>query len=148
MSPVWVAVLSQREMKLFERDLENKELKYIRSVVNELEGKSDQDISRHKPGVVSEGGRGVARHVMTAGVSPHDIAIRAYVRRIAKELETNRTQGHLTELIVIAEPRIMGMIKSHFKPPMQKIVSQWIPKDLEKATTSIVSDTVSQFSPW
>jgi protein required for attachment to host cells len=138
-----VAVLSQRELKLFRREDPSGKLFFEKSLQNNLEHERNIDISRHHPGVISEGGHGVSRHVMDGGQSPHDLATRQFARNVGRFLETESKAGHWSKLVVIAEPRLMGEVRSEMPEPLKKMTARWVSKDLEKATTPTLEAAVN-----
>lgn len=138
-----VAVLSQKELKLFSRDNKSGRLSFEKRLENDMNHERNIDISRHHPGMVSDGGAGVARHVMDAGQNPHDVATALFARNAGKFLDNERKSGQLTELVVIAEPRFMGQFKSEMPTALRKITLSWVGKDLDKATTPILETAVT-----
>ncbi len=144
MGTTLVAVLSQKEMKLFDRDIATGGLKFQQRLENEMSGERNSDISRHRPGVVNEGGSGVARHVMDAGSDPHELASKQFAHRVAGFLDHERAEGRLSQLIVVAEPRFLGRLRSEMGDGLKKITTCWVDKDLDKAPTSVLESTINR----
>jgi len=144
MGTTLVAVLSQKEMKLFARDMATGGLKFQRRLENEMCGERNINITRHRPGVVSEGGAGTARHVMDTGTSPHDEASKLFAHKVAEFLDHERSEGRLSQLIVVAEPRFLGRVRSEMSDGLKKITTCWVDRDLDKAPTSVLESTISR----
>ena len=114
----WVAVLSQSMMKLFERDIDTDELRYIQTVYN-----NDTHGLEHKGEI-------------------HENAVETFARFIVKTLESERTHDSFSSLTVIAEPRFLGRVRKSMSADLERTVARWIAKDLEKATTDTIADRV------
>jgi protein required for attachment to host cells len=144
MGTTLVAVLSQKEMKLFDRDLATGGLKFQQRLENEICDERSSDISRHRPGAINEGGAGVARHIMDAGTDPHEVASKQFAHKVADFLDHERSEGRLSQLIVVAEPRFLGRIRSEMADGLKKITTCWVDKDLDKAPTSVLESTINR----
>ena len=141
----WIITLSLTEMKIFDFDEENgSALKFLESVSNELVGLKGKEMAGHKPGLVAEGGRGVARYVLTGHQDPREIANDAFVLHVAKFLDSERRHCRFSKLIVAAEPRFLGRFKKCLNAETLKSIIGWIPKDLEKLSTEDIAERVRQ----
>ena len=146
MEKSWVAVLSQAQMKLFVRVDGEKSLKFIKSIENELGRLRSKDVSRHEPG---SGIRGSAHHgngpytMSSSSETPHELTSDSFALHIANFFDDERKQGHVADLTITAEPKFMGRLKKAMTDETKKIVSNWIGKDFEKATTDVICEAAS-----
>jgi protein required for attachment to host cells len=141
--PTWVVITSQAKMKIFKQTPVSGELHHLKTIENPMVDSSDTEISRHTPGVSMEGGR---QHVMGGGDSPHDIETAAFIREIAVFLDHERRQHNVSHLIIAAEPRMLGHLKSQLSTETLQMVTKWIDKDLEKEPTEKLLGRVSHES--
>jgi protein required for attachment to host cells len=147
MTKSWVAVLSQSQMKLFGRVDGEDSLEFIKSLENELARLKSKDVSRHEPGKGIRGSahRGDGQYSMTSSSeTPHEITSDAFALQIANFLDDERKQGHVSDVTITAEPKFMGRVKKAMTDETKKIVLKWIGKDLEKATTDIITEVVNK----
>lgn len=135
-----VAVLSQKEMKLFNQDPDTRALSFVQKIENTDYSERNLEVTRHHPGVVQDG---VSRSVMDAGTNPHDLIAEQFARKAVQFLDHEHKQGRLSELIVIAEPRFLGRIRSEMSEQLQKATARWIAKDLDKATTATLESALN-----
>lgn len=139
----WVAVMSQSTMKIFERDFDSGEIRYVKTIRNSLGRTRSRFLGRHDRGFVAEGGQNGARlHSMDAGVDSHAIVATSFAKRIAKILDSERTHGSYSSLTIIAEPKFLGRVRKSMNHETLKTVAREIPKDLGKATTETIADVV------
>lgn len=139
-----VAVLSLMEMKLFRRDPETGSLDFLRKFENEDYSERNIEVSRHHPGVVKDGS---GRHQLDAGTNPQDLLAEKFARKIANFLDHEHKQGRFSDLIVVAEPKMLGRVRTEMSDELKKATSHWIGKDLEKATTATLESELGSTPP-
>lgn len=145
MGKAWIVVANREKMKIYEHRSDRDPLQLVASLENELSHLSDSALSRHKPGMIQEGGhKGASRHVMNAGRRPHDLQTDYIAHRIVTFLNHKRIQNHLEDLRIFAEPRMLGRIKAMMPQATRKIVSSWMNKDLIKLPLFSLSKEIKQ----
>lgn len=143
MGTTWVAICSQATMRVFEKRGQQATLQALKTLENEAVNLKERDITRHRPGMVPEGGKtGVSRHVLGTGTDPHDLIVQGFARRIAQDLEDARRHRSFTELVIVAEPKFLGRIKRELPVDTRRLVSHWISKDLAKETIENISGAI------
>lgn len=135
----WVLVMSQSMMKIFDRDIESGDLRYVKTVRNQAGRVRSRFLGRHDHGSIADGAH---HHALDAGQDAHSTATDAFARRIAKQLEADRAAMEFSSLTIIAEPRFMGKIRKAMSDETLKIVARWITKDFEKAPTEEIAGCV------
>lgn len=136
----WVVVTSQASSRIFERGPRGG-LKLISTLDNELVHIRNREMRKHKPGMIKAGSR---HHIMTGQIDPHRQSAEQFALKITRFLDKERIQNNFEELVIVAEPRMAGHIKSSMKAKMQKCVSHWIHKDLEKAKPQDLAKVVKK----
>jgi protein required for attachment to host cells len=134
----WVIVLSRAKMKVFECDQVG-QLSHLLNLVDEDGHVRGRDLIKHSSGSRYEGGHSpsfVRNMTSGSGDKPKQLASEDFARKIVQFLRNEHAHGHVQELVVIAEPSFLGMIKKTMDEQTQKIVSDWLIKDLEKSSTS------------
>jgi protein required for attachment to host cells len=56
-----------------------------------------------------------------------------FAKRIARRLDTERRNGDCQELVIIAAPHFLGMLRPQLSPSTRKIVVREVAKDLVRA---------------
>jgi len=134
-----VAVLSQKEMKLFRRDPETGALSFLHKIANDDYSERNSEVTRHHPGVAQYG---VTRPMLDAGTNPHDLIAEQFARQITNFLDHEHKQGRFSELIIVAEPRFLGRVRREMSDELKKVTTGWLGKDLEKATTATLESAL------
>lgn len=78
------------------------------------------------------------RHGAASDYNPHTIEIERYVARIGHELESRHRTGRLSNLTVIAEPRLLGVLRAHLPNDIQKLVTREISGDYTHANHALL----------
>lgn len=98
-----------------------------------------QEMVSDKTGRVFDRGRGghgprsTARHGAASDFDPHAAEYERFAKRIARRLDTERRSGECHELVIIAAPHFLGVLRPQLSRPTQKIVVREVAKDLVRA---------------
>ena len=98
-----------------------------------------QEMVSDKTGRVFSRGRGgagprsTARSGAASDFDPHTAEYERFAKRIARRLDTERRNGDCHELVIIAAPHFLGMLRPQLSGPTQKIVVREVAKDLVRA---------------
>lgn len=90
-------------------------------LVSDRPGRSFDSFSKSRGGHQTGG----PRHAMSSKESPSDHAMTVFSETIADWLESARKENKFDKLILIAEPRFIGRLKSHLSTPtLQLVISE------------------------
>ena len=142
-----VVVVNRREAKIFaplaRTDTTPESLKFVSSLKNVADAEINPQLVRRADSPPPESGHGVSRHSLEPWNDPHEIAVGAFMVHVAKFLDCERASGRLSEIVVIAEPHSIGLLKASLTTPTDRIVSRWIIKDLTHATIDELAATIA-----
>lgn len=92
----------------------------------------NRDIQADRPGrTFDRAGHG--RHAMEPPTDPQDVIEQRFLREVAVWLDEQRHRGAFDRLVVIAEPRALGVLRRAMPKPLAGTVIAEIPSDLTKA---------------
>ena len=99
----------------------------------------DRDLMSDRPGRSYESVGG-ARHAIERENDPrHREAVR-FARRIARRLDDARRKDEFEELVVIAGPQFLGLLRPEFSRLTRARVAHEIPKDLVHGPVQVLRD--------
>jgi protein required for attachment to host cells len=146
MSNHWYVVANQTEAKIFSsvskdfRGQGNKNsLELIKVLENPAGQEKSRDFFRKQPGfgMRSLGNRGgVARYAEGKRSDPHEEVAKEFAKKISKYLEKCRQHADFDYLSIVAEPHFLGKLRSELSAATERKVSDWIKKDLHKASNA------------
>lgn len=129
MSKTWIVVCDRVSARVFSK----KPFRLLLKMDNELGRERNRAMSTDKPGMSrAKFGRSSSVYALTGEKDPHEDAAKAFARKIAGYLDDQKNSKKFDELIIVAEPRMMGRIKT----PMTKSLKEgamFIAKDLGRA---------------
>lgn len=97
----------------------------------------DRDFNSDRPGrkddhaALSGGRRGAtAHHGVGGGQRPRQREAALFAQQIATRLEEDRARGAPEHLVLVAEPRFLGLLREALPAAMRQLVTEEIHKDL------------------
>ena len=78
-------------------------------------------------------------HFFDPHTDPKDLIKEDFAKVIVKQIEKTHGQKHFDQIILIAEPQILGHIRKNLSNIIGKLVAKEIPKDLVDSSVEIIS---------
>ncbi|MFE8070051.1 host attachment protein [Marinobacteraceae bacterium S3BR75-40.1] len=133
MKPTWVVIMDTEKARIFEQAGRQGELQEKDCLVNPEAHLREQDLSSDR------GGRGVGgalRGSHDLGDEQHFKKIKAhqFAKRIAEHLRKAAHEQDYDELVLCAEPRFLGIIRSELPGEVEQRVRREVHKDLGHLT--------------
>ena len=94
---------------------------------------TDQDGRLSERNRSGNGPRSASRHGSN-NLDPHAVEYARFAKRISRRLETERRNGKFEELIIIAAPQFLGLLRPELSGPTRKRAVKEIAKDLVRAS--------------
>ena len=122
-SNVWLITMNRAQAKIWKWDKDSRDLVSIKSWAFPDGKKKGSDLISDQPGrvfnsrTVSRGGHQTAapRHSYGNKEKPQTYATEKSVRLVCDWFERNSLKDNVTDLVCVAEPKLMGMIQKRFK---------------------------------
>jgi protein required for attachment to host cells len=86
-------------------------------------------------------------HGHEAAASAHEHSAEVFAKELAGELKSGRAQQHVTQIILIAEPHFLGILRHELDAPTARLVTSSVPKDLVHATIDDIEAHVNTAVP-
>ena len=106
----WVLVAQRAGARIYEHRGPGKGLNLLDTIENEEGRLRDGEINSDRPGRAFDShDRG--RHAMEPNETPHERIAADFARSLAKGLEEARVRGDFDQVILVAEPRMLGLLR-------------------------------------
>ncbi|OFZ28329.1 MAG: hypothetical protein A2622_04295 [Bdellovibrionales bacterium RIFCSPHIGHO2_01_FULL_40_29] len=130
----WYVVASQKEVRIFVKTLKRQQLKIFKTLTNLLGGEKRRALIRKQAGqgVKSIGHIGSIHYSVPKRHDPHEDAVIQFAREITQFLEKEKLKKSFESLSIIAEPHLLGKIRTEMSDDLKTSVTHWIKKDLQK----------------
>ncbi len=117
------------------------------SVINRLEeteGFTHPEAHRSNRELVGDSsGKSVDQHgTLDPATSAKEQEARGFAKMLARHLQELHNQQHFEQLILVAPPRFLGMLRKELPGPLGQLVTQSIDKDLTTASAEELIDYI------
>lgn len=130
----WYIVANQKEVRIFVKESERQQLKLLKILTNPLGREKRRALIRKQAGrgVRSVGHLGSVHYSEPKRRDPHEVAVIQFAREVAQFLEKEKLKKSFKSLTVVAEPHLLGKLRTEMIGSLKASVSSWITKDLQK----------------
>jgi protein required for attachment to host cells len=132
MSQKWVVVADQSRARIFAMDSPSAPLREIEDLLHPAGRQRAQELKSDRPS-----------HPVEAKVDVKEHEAISFARRIADRIERARTQAELTQLVIVAPPDFLGVLRAALSPPAMKHVVQTLDKNLVRETEAEIREYLS-----
>ena len=115
--------------RIFESHLSLRDLKKVDDLVHTPSRLTNRDL------VDDASGKSVDQHgSLEPATSPKDHEKIVFAKRLGKHLKKMHSQKHFDELVLVAPPKFLGMLRDELQSPLDKLVTRTVDKDLTRLT--------------
>lgn len=141
MPNTWILVAHASGARLFENAGPGKGLDLRRTIEHPKGRLRDGEFDSDRPGRSFER-VGQVRHAMSREKSPSDEAVTAFARELASMLKDGRLDGSYERLVLIAPPRVLGLVRNALDEPTSGLIVGSLDKDLAYHDEEQIRDQV------
>lgn len=128
----WILVAHRSGARLFENRGPGKGLELLQTVEHPAGKLRNREIDSDKHGR-SFDRRGGGRHAYTAEQEPTTHIAEQFAKQLADMLDDGRTRQRYAQLVLVAEPRFLGILRAALPAATAALVSGTLDKDLASA---------------
>lgn len=128
MKQEWIVVASRAEVRIFARK-GIRSLELISEVGNPAGMLRTKDLESDSPGRATDN-RMHARHAYSTEESSRDRSLRTFYREIIEIIQRGAFEHRFESLTIIAEPRLLGILRALLPANVKALVHHEISKDL------------------
>ena len=129
MGKKWVLVAHRSGARLFENRGPGKGLELLKTVEHPAGKLRSHDIDSDKHGR-SFDRRGGGRHAYSNEQDPTTHIAEQFAKQLAELLDDGRTQQRYAQLVLVAEPRFLGILRAALSPTTAALIVATLAKDL------------------
>jgi len=125
----WILVANQAEAQIYSSEQIPRHLMLVDTLVNETGTAHSRDLVSDAPGRAFDH-FGSARHAMEPNVGVKQEQRRRFVKEMVTKLEKAHLEGDFDQLVLLAAPAVLGVIRKTLPTDLLKSVVKEIPKDV------------------
>jgi protein required for attachment to host cells len=126
--PTYIVACSGAEARIFLSERRFGNWSQLGLLENPSATMRDQDRNTDRPGRAFDS-FGKGRHAMSQEESPRDRELQNFASDISQYLSKAHTAGQFKQLVLIAEPTILGFIRRKLSAPLKRALSFEVPKN-------------------
>ena len=132
MSSAWVLAADAGRARIFSADSPKSSLRPLKQLISPEARLREQDLTSDRPGR-SFDSAGMGRHATEPSTHAREREALRFARDIARHLKQGRDSGAFDRLILVAEPRFLGLVRKAVDSNTAKMIALEVAKDVSKA---------------
>jgi len=146
MKKTWILVANQAEAQIYSSDRLPGNLQLVDVLENREGAAHARDLVSDAPGRAFDSS-GAGRHAMEPNTGVKVEQRRRFVKEMVERLQTTQSKGSFDQLVLLAAPAVLGVIRKTLSTDLTKMVVKEIPKDvIGQGVDKIQSQLVRAFA--
>ena len=125
----WILVANQAEAQFYSSERLPGNLSLMEILKNKEGTAHPRELGSDAPGRAFDS-QGQGRHAMEPNTGVKEEQRRRFVKEMVDRLQAARVKGDFDQLVLLAAPAVLGVIRKTLNPGLEKTVVKEIPKDL------------------
>jgi protein required for attachment to host cells len=145
---VRIVVADERQASFYDAVTPKSPMTERGSLHNERGGKRDIDLETDRPGsrtggtsAAGNGGSG-HHHGVTGEKSTVQHELTLFAKEVARRIETDRARNEFDRLVLVAGPKMLGLLRQSLSSPTQSMLAGEISKDILRQGPEVILKAV------
>ena len=145
MKKTWVVAAESSRARIFEANGRLKPMRELDGFVHPLSRAKVLDINSDNAGhVFDRKGHGI--HDMENEVHPKKHEADRFAKELAAYLDKARANHQFEQLVLIAAPEFLGLLRRHLSPEAQKLLTRAVSKNLVQCDEAVIRQTALELA--
>lgn len=145
MKSTWILVADNVHARLFTAATPSSELTEIAGLVHTVGRLHDREMTTDLPGKIkSDAGGG---HAFEQPTDPKKNEAGIFARRVAQHLEDAYNASEFAQLLIIAEPSFLGLLRDHLADQVKKAVRFELDKNITTQSAKEIRTHLPEYLP-
>ena len=129
MADTWIVVADSAQARIFSGSPGSGQWRQIEELVHAKSRIHEREVAAGEPGrIFNTDGQG--RRGLSQSVSPREHEAVKFCRELAEELESARVERRYGQLVLVAAPAFLGLLRKTISVATARLISQELDKDL------------------
>lgn len=130
----WYVVANRSSAVLYE-DNNTAKFRFLNRLSNSKGSLFNVDLTSDKPGkTISSAAGGTIHHSLERRATQHDEVAKKFAKKIAANLETAYREKRFKDLVLVAEPHFLGLLREALNTPVLEAITHEIPKEYARGS--------------
>lgn len=130
MTDTWVLVADNSRARIFLAETPRGPLQELETLAHPESRLHPKDITSDQPGRTFDSFGLGGRHAKEAEVDPKQHEALFFAKQVSERLEKARLQSDLKQLVIVAAPAFLGLLRKHLSAGTQALVTYELDKDI------------------
>lgn len=143
---VRIVVADERQASFYDAVTPKSPLTERGSLHNERTGKRDSELETDRPGSrfggTGVGGAGGHHHGITGEKSTVQHELTLFAKEVVRKIETDRARNEFDRLVLMAGPKMLGLLRQSLSNPTQSMLAGEISKDILRQGPAVILKAV------
>jgi protein required for attachment to host cells len=144
MRKTWVLVADSVRARLFTTHTPKGPLHEFEDLVHPESRMHAGELNTDRPGRAFDR-MGQARHAVGAVTSPKAQEAEEFARQVAERLEAGRNAGDFEQLVLVAPPDFLGLLRKAISPVTSKLISREVGKNVAQRSAEDIRSLLPEF---
>jgi protein required for attachment to host cells len=146
MKLTWILVANKTNARLFTAATPSSGLTEVEDFTHAESRLHDRDLTTDLPGRI-KGESGMGAHAFEQPTDPKKHEEQVFAHELAKFLEKGLNDGNFEQLLLVAEPSFLGLIREELSDAVKKTVCFELDKNLVKSSIDDICAHLPEFLP-
>ncbi len=125
----WYVLGNQSEAAIYRSTREAK-FKFVDRLINPDGRKHERDLDSDGPGTVySNASNATIHHSLDRSFHHHEFAAKQFAKTVARYLDQATKDEMFTELVLVCEPKFLGLLRSDLSDRVKKLISHEVNRE-------------------
>ncbi|MEJ2361830.1 MAG: host attachment protein [Gammaproteobacteria bacterium] len=147
MAYIWVVVTDSTRARIFSADSSSAALTESESLASPEGRLHDRDMTSDLPGRSFDSNKAGGRHAMEPTTDPKQELAVEFARTIARHLEAGRVKRDFEQLVLVAAPSFLGLLREQLNNSCRKLVAYELNKNLVQHTPEEIRGHLPKLLP-
>jgi protein required for attachment to host cells len=129
MNMIWILVINQAEAQIYSAPRLPGSLSLVQTLTHKEGSSRARELTSDAPGRVHDR-MGTSRHSMEPDTGVKEEHRRRFVKEVVERLQAARLNGKFDQLVLLAAPAVLGVIRKTMSADFERAVIREIPKDV------------------
>ncbi len=145
MKLTWIVVANNSLARIFTAENESSPINEIETLTH-LEGRlHDREMTSDLPGKIK--GEGAVGHAFEQPTDPKKHEADQFAHLVAKHLEAAHNEHRFEQLLLVAEPSFLGLLRNHLSAQIKKLICFELDSNITTLTAAEIRTHLPEYLP-
>jgi protein required for attachment to host cells len=145
MKLTWIVVADSTRARIFTTDTPSSSLEEIEDFSHSIGRLHDREITSGLPGKIKSSGAG--GHTFEQPTDPKKHEADVFAHRIARHLEDAHNENRFEQLLIVAGPAFLGLLRNQLPEQIKKLVRFELDKEITALSAADIRQHLPQYLP-